>query len=328
MIFCGDSSSSDGSQVTAVVQVTSTIPAGSIVPAVQLQNTGNSRVRAIVGGTVGGKSLSTSLTFHSFPSPAVVGLALLMLLAFFYVRHQRQKRIEREFDGNFDPAATDKRSSHMNSIRGAAGGTLPNVGTDEELLDDGMGGRLAGTVVGGGVVSPFILPPSPGSRTSTNDPRMIEHDRASGRPISPQSTGSSSFNPYLYRTPSLTGYDEHRHRRTISGNSRTPPSSFSYPTVNVYGNVPRTTSPSSSASEYSQSQGSSKEREARGFAVANPDIVDPFAGGVTRDQVQTYLREGPSPRTAHFPHHQGAEHSHGGDELSEIPPTYDSLIRD
>src|SRR5262249_46267022 len=152
------------------------------------------------------------------------------------------------FDGNFDPVATDKRSSTFNSIRGpvdrSIGGTLPNVGTDEELMgDDGMGGRLAGTVIGGGIVSPFVFPPSsPASRTSVDDPRRISEDMMA-RPISPQTTGSSSFNPYVY-PPASPVAASFAQRRSVSPQSR-PPSSFSYSAANE-----RPSSRASSGSEY------------------------------------------------------------------------------
>lgn len=262
-----------------------------------------------MGGTVGG----------------ILGLALLGILVFFVLRRQRQKRIEKEFDGNFDPAATDKRSSTFNSIRGPAGdgGTLPNLGTDNELLDDGMGGRLAGTVVGGGIVSPFILPSSrSASGTSMDDPRRISDERMlyDRGAISPQTTGSS-LNPYV---PSAV-MGPQVHRRTISGNSSQspyPPTSFSYPTVNVYESRPRSTTPST-GSEYSQSS-SAKEREAHsGFMIANPDTNTSNASSVTREQRENYLRSGPSPRSATFPQHQVPNRD---DELTEIPPTYDSLL--
>ena len=60
----------------------------------------------------------------------------------------------RKFDGNFGPA----RLQHH---RGR-GGTLPPVNlNDDQLLnqDDGMGGRLAGSTVNGGIVTPFTDTP-------------------------------------------------------------------------------------------------------------------------------------------------------------------------
>lgn len=299
--------------VTTVVETTSTIPAGSVIPVgAAVKGNDNARVRAIVGGVVGG----------------LAALILLGVVAVFYIRRQRQKRIEKEFDGNFDPSATDKRSSTFNSIRGPVttgdiGGTLPNVVNDDELLDDGMGGRLAPSVVGGGVISPFNLRqvtpplPSPVSRTSADDPRRISSERAfySGR-VSPQTTGSSAYNPYA----NYGGYPASR--RPISPSSSHPPSSFSYPSVNVYTNPDRPASPSS-GSDYTPSQSSvtssAKEREARsGYALSNPDPdANPF-NGVTQEQRTSYIRTGPSLRSA-------ARQDRDGEDLTEIPPTYDSV---
>lgn len=221
----------------------------------------------------------------------ILSLALLGVLAFFFTRRRRQKRIQKEFDGNFDPAATDKRSSTFTSVRGPlggpddGGGTLPNVGTDEELLhDDGMGGRLSDI---GGI--PFILPPSsPTSRTSADEPRRISDEKTfsdtrSMRPISAQTTGSS-FNPYVGYPPSSPLHQLHRRHSSTPSSSPHPPSSFSY------SNADRPISPATTRSEYtpapsSQSSSSSvavKEREARsGFVVTNPNPESDLFGSGT-----------------------------------------------
>jgi len=78
----------------------------------------------------------------------------LVLVVFFLLRRRRNN--SDDFDGNFDPA----RLQHHG---GGGGGTLPQVHlNDDQLLqeeDDGMGGRLAGSTVGGGIVTPFNYTP-------------------------------------------------------------------------------------------------------------------------------------------------------------------------
>jgi hypothetical protein len=75
-----------------------------------------------------------------------------LILILFFLRRRRNN--SDDFNGNFDPA----RLRH----HGRAGGTFPQVNLDDYQLlqeDDGMGGRLAGSTVGGGIVTPFTYTP-------------------------------------------------------------------------------------------------------------------------------------------------------------------------
>ena len=75
----------------------------------------------------------------------------MVLIVFFLLRRRNNSD---DFDGNFGPA----RLQH----HGSGGGTLLQVNlNDDQLLneDDGMGGRLAGSTVGGGIVTPFTYTP-------------------------------------------------------------------------------------------------------------------------------------------------------------------------
>ena len=77
-----------------------------------------------------------------------------MVVIVFLLRRRRNN--SDDFDGNLDPA----RLQHHG---GGGGGTLPQVHlNDDQLLneeDNGMGGRLAGSTVGGGIVTPFAYTP-------------------------------------------------------------------------------------------------------------------------------------------------------------------------
>jgi len=92
-------------------------------------------------------------------------LIILIVLIVFCLRKRRKD----EFDGNFDPA-------HVNSVKGGGGGgTLPNIDLGEGGImgndgggrvrgemdeDDGMGGRLASGVNGGGIIMPYAFKPA------------------------------------------------------------------------------------------------------------------------------------------------------------------------
>ena len=125
-------------------------------------NKSSANVGAIIGGVVGGKHsflLSSPSVFvypnyeaNTPPLTCVGGLALLGLIVFFLLRRRRNS--SDDFDGNFDPACLQHH--------GGGGGTLPQVNpNDDQLLneDDWMGGRLAGSTVGGRIVTPFAYTP-------------------------------------------------------------------------------------------------------------------------------------------------------------------------
>ena len=71
----------------------------------------------------------------------------MVLIDFFLLRQRRNN--SDDFDVNFDPG----RLQH----HGGGGGTLPHVSLDDDQLlreEDGMGGRLAGSTVDGGIATP------------------------------------------------------------------------------------------------------------------------------------------------------------------------------
>ena len=81
---------------------------------------------------------------------------MIVLLIWFLLRRRRNKL---EFDGNFDP---DHVTSKQHQGYGAGGGaTLPrmDLGDEEMMEDDGMGGRLGAGAGGGGIISPYAYQP-------------------------------------------------------------------------------------------------------------------------------------------------------------------------
>ncbi|KJA26571.1 hypothetical protein HYPSUDRAFT_52453 [Hypholoma sublateritium FD-334 SS-4] len=124
---------SDGHTFTTIVSVTTVVQPGTAVTPTSVSDTSSgskSNTGAIVGGVVGG----------------VGGLALLVLIVWFFLR--RQRNAKDDFDGNFDPARVGGTGG---------GGTLPQIDVDE---DDGVGGRLATGAEGGGIISPYSYTPS------------------------------------------------------------------------------------------------------------------------------------------------------------------------
>ncbi|KAJ7070832.1 hypothetical protein C8F01DRAFT_399026 [Mycena amicta] len=198
----------------------------------------------------------------------------------------------------------------------SAGGTLPNLNLDDE--DDGMGGRLPHSTVGGGIVTPF---------TYTSSSRSQSPPMPSSSPP-PMSQYSDGYAPTL---SSAGGYYAAVPQQAQAAGNYYPPA------------------PPSSSGSSAYNPRSAKEREAvgsRSFAVANPTNET----GPYDDAIQTYLRSGP--RRASQSEYSGMPHSpmassssssgtggvivhqDGGrvepriEEADEIPPTYDSIPND
>ena len=264
------------------VYTTQSTMIGGVTPSEGASNgsgsSGGTPTGAIVGGVVGG----------------VVGLALLAVLTWFLLKRAKQRRLEREFDGDFDPTRFS-RPAMAGGVSSSAGvATLPDMGPTDE--DDGMGGRLNATSIGGGIVSPYGLyqpsnaPSSPPRRSMGSPPPMSQY---SHNDASTTSSGYTPFNPY----------------------QNTPP--MPLPAGAAYVGVPGPGSVSSRSA-------GAKEREAHQsrYSVANPD-----AAGVSTDDRQSYLRSGPGPRsdTNHgvLVHQDSGRVEQTGPD--EIPPTYESL---
>ncbi|KAL0575539.1 hypothetical protein V5O48_006439 [Marasmius crinis-equi] len=143
---------SDGQVFSIVFKTSPTTPPGSVITAsAPASSTSSTNTGAIVGGVVGG----------------VAGVAILSLLLVWWRKRWRKRTDLDRFDGNFDPdrvvagRLVNVVGSSRHKKRPSGAPTLPNVGgVDPEMAqfeDDGMGGRLAGASVGGGVVSPYPL---------------------------------------------------------------------------------------------------------------------------------------------------------------------------
>ncbi|KAJ6567038.1 hypothetical protein B0H19DRAFT_717082 [Mycena capillaripes] len=184
-----------------------------------------------------------------------------------------------------------------------------------EEEDDGVGGRLAGSSIGGGVVTPF---PAAAGHQYYADPHTAGQQHA-------------------YYGGAAGGYDG------ASMSERSPTASY-YPGSSSHaGGGPMSATSAGSSSHYTNPM-SAKEREARGggLAVANPGPYGhpmhmPMpAPGVMSPGV------GPLPN----PHSPGSQQSGGsahgsgvlvhtdggrvpdqsaGEGMREIPPTYDSI---
>ncbi|KAK7064047.1 hypothetical protein R3P38DRAFT_2822083 [Favolaschia claudopus] len=314
---------SNGQTFTSVVDITATLDAGSTVAAHNSSGSQtSSHTAAIVGGVIG-------------------GLAFLCIIAGLLFWLRRRNRHRTEFDGNFDPARVSN-SRPVSLIpemmqNHTGGGTLPRIDLDDEE-DDGMGGRLPHSTIGGGIVTPFAYTPTASAYGST---------RSRSPPISsgsPPPMSQHSHEGYAPTMSSASGYYAAVPRQAQAVGGYYPPAP-----------------PSSSGSSGIQyTARSAKEREAGGsghLAVANPSAEPnndspPLSGGHYNDQYQSYLRSGPQARrgsqgdyyvpssTPSLPPGAASPsatqrssgvlvHQDGGrvepGTADEIPPTYDSI---
>ncbi|KAJ7246312.1 hypothetical protein B0H12DRAFT_1126638 [Mycena haematopus] len=315
---------SNGQTFTTIVEITSTISPGSTVAASTSTPQSASHTGAIVGGVIG-------------------GLAFLGLVGGVLFWFHRRSRDKTDFDGNFDPArvtSTGPIPSDPEMIQHhVGGGTLPQMDLDDE--DDGMGGRLPNSIVGGGIVTPFAYTPTASAYGST---RSRSPPASSG---SPPPMSQHSQDGYASTMSSAGGYYAAVPQQLQAVGGYYPPGPPS----------------SSSSSGIQHMPRSAKEQEAGrsgNFAVANPSTEAgdsrPISGPYN-DQYQAYLRSGPQARrgsqseyndTSSYPplppaaSSSGASQRAGGvlvhqdggrvepetvleEEADEIPPTYDSL---
>jgi len=318
---------SNGQTFTTVVEITSTIAAGStVVASVPTGKPAASHTGAIVGGVIGG------LAFLG-----IVGGALFWL--------RRRSRYKSEFDGNFDPArvtGTRPISNDPEMIQNhTGGGTLPRMDIEDE--DDGMGGRLPHSTVGGGILTPFAYTPTASAYTPTASAYGSTRSRSPPLPSgSPPPMSQYSQDGYAPTTSSAGGYYTAAAQQVQAVGGYYPPAP-----------------PSSSGSSGNQyNPRSAKEREAGHsgtFAVANPSAEPSDSRPMSGGQYETYLRSGPQARrgsqseyndpSSYPPLSPTASSSNAGQrpggvlvhqdggrlepetvlEADEIPPTYDSL---
>jgi hypothetical protein len=224
------------------------------------------------------------------------------------------------------------------------GGTLPRMDIDEDE-DDGMGGRLPHSAVGGGILTPFAYTPTVSAYGTSSRSQSPPVPSGSPPPMSQHS--QDGYTPTL---SSAGGYYTAVPQQAQAVGGYYPPA------------------PSSSGSSGNQyNPRNAKEREAAGgrrsgnFAVANPSHENDsraMSGGYD-EQYQAYLRGGPQgarrgsqseymdpssyPPLSPTASSSGAGQRTGGgvlvhqdggrvepgtvpeEEADEIPPTYDSL---
>ncbi|KAK1221400.1 hypothetical protein PQX77_015807 [Marasmius sp. AFHP31] len=318
----------EGAPITTVTSTT--IPVGGVVtnPADATSGANSSTpTGAIVGGVVGG----------------VAGVAIFALLFIWGYKRWRRRRDLEAFDGNFDPdrvvATSETGGSRPGSAMFGSGRhrnqesiapTLP----DMAQYDDGMGGRLAGTTIGGGVVSPYPLFGQSASQNGHGSDTTHSYSYNTHSPP-PSATFSGGVGDWRHPSPgpslgtsSSGGMSPSRaakEREALAGTGGfvgaagmpipqhgPPPSSY----YNQQSPQSRRMSLESSGaqsgvfystnSEYSQPNSSHVGSSgAPRLNVANPD----------ESARQAYLASGPL----------GSRVGGAGQE-EEIPPTYDSLV--
>lgn len=302
-------------------------------------NKSSTNVGAIVGGVVGG----------------VGGLALIALIVFFLLRRRRNNLDD--FDGNFDPA----RLQHHGG--GGGGGTLPQVNLDDDQLlneDDGMGGRLAGSTIGGGIVTPFTYNPQQQEMANaypaaTASPLLGAGVAGYGAYGQQQQQDPRALSPtrsaFLNQGPSTVS--DHSSSHGVSpyappiGRGPSPgPSVARTNTTNSSGGAGGNAGVGAGAGTYYNNPRSAKEMEALGMRGGGAHVMNPSQdgeysqhAGVGEAAHQAYLAGGPSssnyaaggrPESVVVHRDGGRVPVIGGEEEehvveAEIPPTYDSL---
>jgi hypothetical protein len=219
------------------------------------------------------------------------------------------RNISDDFNGNFDLA----RLRH----HGRGGGTFPQVNLDDYQLlqeDDGMGGRLAGSTVGGGIVTPFTYTPQ-------------QQEMATAYPAAAPLLGAGygaygqqqqSTNEDPHPTQRLPSWPNLRFRKLLYGVSPYAPPIGRGPSPGL--SVARTSTSNSSGGiggagagggAYCNNTRSVKEREALGIREGAHVMNSPqdgecsqhaqglgqgmYAAGVEETTHQAYLAGGPSP---------------------------------
>ncbi|KIJ98839.1 hypothetical protein K443DRAFT_680424 [Laccaria amethystina LaAM-08-1] len=280
------------------------------------------------------------------------GFSLFVVILSFLLRWRRNN--SDDFDENFDPA----RLQH----HGGGGGTLPQVNlNDDQLLheeDDGMGGRLAGSTVGGGIVTLFTYTPQQQEMAhaypaaapllgagygafgqqqqyANEDPHALSPTRSAFPPGPSSISENSSYGVSPYAPP--------------IGRGPSPGLSVARTNMsNSSGGVGGSSDAGGGGGAYYHNPRSAKEREAFGIRdgahVMNPSQDGEYsqqaqglgqgmmyAAGVGEAAHQASLAGGPSPSNFAFAGGRPGSvvvHRDGGrveQVEAEIPPTYDSL---
>ncbi|KAH8825572.1 hypothetical protein DL96DRAFT_1609307 [Flagelloscypha sp. PMI_526] len=264
-------------QVTTSIQL---ITVGAPTATETTSHSSKSSTGAIVGGVIGGVAL----------------LVVILALGIWYLRKRRREKEFDAFDGNFDPSKF---------VANSGGGTLPDIDLDDAPPgappDDGMGGRLAGSDVGGGVVTPYPYGSTPYGQ------EMTQHNmgRTGSPPLSASAAAVGGYYPHQGHGdyPDYAPGTPHT-ASTGSGYPQHTPTNPNFMPIPMPA-VPHSPPPSGSSSGGSHPGPgggyvpSSKEREAFGGRhVMNPDAEPAQQGRPTsvysQEAHQNYLAHGPS----------------------------------
>lgn len=283
-----------------------------------------------------------------------------MLVGMWWKRYKQKQRSLEAFDGNFDPDRIVTEGKAMKGepkgMRGR-GATLPNVGDD----DDGMGGRLAGSALGAGVVAPYPLyhptnanaiPPEMSTQQQNSNPSStsLGYSRPSTHTRSPSLGLSNSGVP---ASVYAAAYGENGPPPTQPQGSNAPYGfGVGERLPNPYTQNPNQPNPASNTGSTSTHTTHTGAGQGYGrFNVANPDpgagagassssAAGPeglFVGGFTPGaRVENKSAAGPAfgGRSRDVLVHQDGgrvdvPRGEGeGEGPDEIPPTYDSLLPD
>ncbi|KAJ3787579.1 hypothetical protein GGU10DRAFT_348394 [Lentinula aff. detonsa] len=344
------STSADGQVFTTVVRTSTTLPPGATVTSSSSDSSNSSsdsHTGAIVGGAVGGGAAL---------------ILLFVLVGLWWKRSQRKQKSLDAFDGNFDPdriVTTKPMKGEPKAFRGQ-GPTLPNVenGADNGMEDDGMGGRLAGSTLGAGVVAPYPLyhPTNPQQQRSPPSPPEMsaQHTGVSTNyPSSSQgmsSQGQSSSQGGLPASVYAAAYGDQGRAPTapsVAGSTSTTPYGFGAGErlPNPYQNQNQP-APGSTVSTSTHTNTSAPGQGYPGygrFNVANPDAEgggpSSFVGGFNPTSMPRRSEKSTAALNAARPPRDVLVHQDGGrvenqmpreeeEGPEEIPPTYDSLVPD
>ncbi|KAJ7689833.1 hypothetical protein B0H17DRAFT_1180101 [Mycena rosella] len=173
--------------------------------------------------------------------------------ASFLLRRAREQRLKDEFDGNFDPERTTA----------GAGGRGEG--------DDGVGGRLAGSSIGGGVLTPFMAGVGAGHHQGQQQGQQQQHYDPRAAQYGGYETGSGAG--LMGSTASGPTSSSH-YPASMSASS---PVSQHYP--GAAGGYAASSAGGSSSGGGSPNPMGAKQREALGLGVANPSPHPNQAGG-------------------------------------------------
>ncbi|KAJ7103319.1 hypothetical protein B0H15DRAFT_811831 [Mycena belliarum] len=300
-------STSNGQTFTTVLQVTSTIAAGSTVVASPKTTRTTSHTGAIVGGVIG-------------------GLAFLLAIGAGFLWYRRRSRYKDEFDGNFDPArvTSTRPVSTGPEMIANTGGTLPRMNIDDDDDDYGVGHGIPHSTRGGGIINPFMYAPTAAPSSRSQSP--------------PMSMSQYSQDGYAPTLSSAGGYYAAMPRETQAVGGHYPPSAPSNGSASSY-------NPRSAKEREAQRAGfaianPSHDNEPRAMSGAYDEQYQMYLRSGPQNARNSPRGESDRPPLSPTASSSAASHRASGvlvhkdggrvdavqeEQADEIPPTYDSL---